>query len=426
MAATEPLPGTSDIWEPEVLNWVTLENTARDVFQRYSFTELRTPIFEKTNIFVHNLGNETDVVQKEMYTFQDRGGRSLTLRPEGTAGVIRAIANKGLNQGEESRVFYFGPMFRGERPAAGRRRQFHQVGVETVGANSPWTDAEIIAMLVHYLEEIGISGSKVSINTRGLPSDRPKISAALKEYFTPFLSEMCDDCKRRIETNVWRILDCKQPRCHEIAVQAPNILEMMCQESQDYFRNVCAALEKLGIHYEIAPRLVRGLDYYMHTVFEITHEGLGAQDALAGGGRYQIELPGNKKPLEGIGFAAGMERLLIARDSLNLNIKEEYGVDTYIVSLGENAILAGLKLAAQLRKQRLGGRIKADSSARSMKAQMRSANRENARIVLIQGDDEIAKGIITCRNMKTSDQQSIPITELSQWLSNNKEPIPAE
>ncbi len=419
MAVNEPLPGTSDLWEPEVLDWVTLENQSRNIFSRYGYAELRTPIFERTDIFVRNLGNETDVVQKEMYTFQDRGRRSLTLRPEGTAGVIRAIANKGLEQGEEARVFYFGPMFRGERPAAGRRRQFHQIGVEAVGANSPWMDAECIAMLVHFLAELGISGGKVLLNTRGLPEDRPRVSQALQDYFSPHSKDLCEDCQRRLSSNVWRMLDCKNPACHEIALDAPQILSLLGEESRIFFDSVCQGLSELAVTYELAPRMVRGLDYYVHTVFEITHPGLGAQDALAGGGRYRISLPGDKKVLEGIGFAAGMERLLLARESLGLQSAVPARTDTYIISLGTSAISTGLRLAGELRSLGLGGRVKADFSSRSLKAQMRSANRENASRVLILGEEEISQGSVICRDMKTSNQVTIPTSGLTSWFSQD-------
>jgi len=416
--AMEPLPGTADIWQPEVQEWVELETEARETFRRYGYSELRTPIFERTEVYVRGLGDETDVVQKEMYTFQDRGGRSLTLRPEGTAGVMRAIAGHGLEQNAEARVFYFGPMFRGERPAAGRRRQFHQIGVECVGTTFPWTDAECIAMLCHYLERIGVSGGKVLLNTRGLPEDRPAVSAALKEYFAPFAGEMCEDCRRRLETNVWRMLDCKVERCHEIALGAPRILDLLGPESRGYFDRVCQALEDLQIPYELAPRLVRGLDYYVHTVFEITHPGLGAQDALAGGGRYRFQMPGCKLPLEGIGFAAGMERLLLARHSLGLGGQETAPTaDTYIACLGEETILPGLRLAGELRQAGQGGQVKVDFSARSLKAQLRTANREGARFVLLLGGDELARGEVACRDMRDSAQESVALAKVGDWLA---------
>ncbi len=415
--ATEPLPGTSDLWEPEVIEWRQLEEKARNTFSRYGYSELRTPIFERTEVFVRNLGTETDVVQKEMYTFQDLGGRSLTLRPEGTAGVMRAIANHGLNTGEECRVFYMGPMFRGERPAAGRRRQFHQVGCEAVGCNSPWMDAEVIAMLTHFLAELGLEGAHVMINSRGLPEDRPAVTSALREYFQPRLDQMCEDCRRRFESNVWRMLDCKQPCCHEIAVGAPKIVDLMGDDSKEFFRNVCRGLDAMGIDYELAPRLVRGLDYYVHTVFEVTHGALGAQDALAGGGRYQLTLPGAGHPIEGIGFAAGMERLLIASEALGHKAELPPAADTYIAAFGDDAIAVALHLAAGLRAKAIGGRVHVDFSGRSMKGQLRSANRAGARALLILGENELSQNAVTVKNMASCEQQLVAQSEAANWVA---------
>ncbi len=417
---TEPLPGTSDIWEPETLDWIELENAARDVFHRYSFSEIRTPIFERTDVFVRNLGTETDVVQKEMYTFEDRGGRSLTLRPEGTAGVIRAIANKGLEQGEEARVFYFGPMFRGERPAAGRRRQFHQIGCETVGSNSPWQDVEVIAMLCQFLDRIGVQGGTVKINTRGLPEDRAPVAAKLREYFTPHLPELCEDCRRRLDTNVWRMLDCKNESCRAIAEKAPRIIDLLCPESRAYFDHVCQGLREVGVDYQFEPRLVRGLDYYIHTVFEVTHTGLGAQDALAGGGRYRIAFPGSKTPVEGIGFAAGMERLLIARQSLGHQTPERRPADVIVLCLGEQAVVPGLRLTQSLRAQFGELRFKTDYSCRSMKAQMRGANKIGAKLALILGENELAQGVAVCRDLTCGEQETIPLADISARLAKTE------
>lgn len=416
--ATEPLPGTSDLWEPEVLEWRVLEEKARSTFKRYGYSELRTPIFERTEVFVRNLGTETDVVQKEMYTFEDRGGRSLTLRPEGTAGVMRAIANHGLNTGDECRVFYMGPMFRGERPAAGRRRQFHQVGCEAVGCNSPWMDAEVIAMLTHFLAELGLTGAHVMINSRGLPEDRPAITEALREYFKPHLHEMCEDCQRRFENNVWRMLDCKQPVCHELAVGAPKIVDLLGDTSKDFFHNVCRGLDAMGVDYELAPRLVRGLDYYVHTVFEVTHSALGAQDALAGGGRYQITLPGSNNAIEGIGFAAGMERLLIASEALGNKVEPQPAADTYIAAFGNDAIAAALHIAAQLRAQSIGGRVHVDFSDRSMKGQLRGANRSGARALLIIGENELTNNVIAAKNMTNSEQVTLAQSDCANWVKS--------
>ena len=413
-ANTEPLPGTSDLWEPDVTAWRELEDTARDIFGRYGYTELRTPIFERTEVFVRNLGDQTDVVQKEMYTFNDRGGRSLTLRPEGTASVMRAVANRGLATGEECRVLYMGPMFRGERPAAGRRRQFHQIGCEAVGCDSPWMDAEVIAMYTHFLKALGIEGSRVMVNSRGLPADRPAIAQALQDYFRPHLDEMCEDCRRRFDSNVWRILDCKQPACHALAEGAPKIVDMLSPDSRAFFDRVCDGLAALDVQFELAPRLVRGLDYYVHTVFEITHNALGGQDAVAGGGRYQITLPGSNTPIEGIGFATGMERLLMIREALGHKPAEQPAADTYIVALGGNDVIsAGLKLAGQLRAQGLGGRVHADFTGRSMKAQMRAANRSGAARVLIIGENELASGSVVCKDMAGGTQETLPLAQVA-------------
>lgn len=414
--ATEPLPGTSDIWEPEVFGWVELEGITRDILGRYGYQELRTPVFERTEVFVRNLGDETDVVQKEMYTFEDRGGRSLTLRPEGTAGVMRAVANLGLGPGEECRVFYMGPMFRGERPSAGRKRQFHQIGVEAVGCNSPWMDAETIAMLVHYLDALGIKNPKVMINSRGIPEDRPAAAQALKDYFRPHLHEMCDDCKRRFETNVWRMLDCKQEACHQLALNAPHITDLLSDESKNFFKRVCDGLDRLGVAYEINPRLVRGLDYYIHTVFEITHPALGSEDAIAGGGRYRMTMPGSNTPIEGIGFAAGIERLLMTRAGLGLAPAARTAADTFIIAMGEAAIPSALQLAGELRHKGVGGRVMADVTGRSMKAQFRSANKSGAKKVLILGESEIAEGVVTLKDMTDSSQKSVKRDEIASRL----------
>ncbi len=414
--AAEPLPGTSDLWEPRVRDWVRLERVARDVFSRYGYGELRTPIFERTAVFTRTIGTDTDVVQKEMYTFEDRGGRSLTLRPEGTAGVIRAIANRGLGQGEEHRVFYMGPMFRGERPAAGRRRQFHQIGVECVGSCQPLADVECIAMLVHFLKETGIRDGRVLLNTRGLAEDRPRVARSLVEHFSPSLHAMCEDCRRRLNTNVWRILDCKTECCRAIVRTAPHMLDLVGDESRRFFESVCRGLDELGVYYELAPRLVRGLDYYVHTVFEITHSGLGAQDALAGGGRYTISPPGAKSPIEGVGFAAGIERLVLALRSAGAEPADSRGTDVYITVPGTGAENTGLSLAQQIRANCPGLRVRADFSGRSMKAQMRTANKLGARYVLILGEEERARNLVLCKDMNTSEQEAVPIADILEKI----------
>ena len=412
MAKSAPLPGTADIFPAEAGAWRFLENTARSVFARYNYGELRTPIFEATEVFQRGLGDETEVVQKEMYTFEDRGGRSVTLRPEGTAGAMRALLNTDVLNGVEQRVFYIGPMFRGERPAAGRRRQFHQVGVENVGRVAPELDAETIAMLLGFLEELGITGATLKLNTRGVAADRPASAAALKEYFTKHIDLLCDDCRKRLDGNVWRILDCKVESCREIIANVPDYSSMFSESSREYFQEVCKRLDWLGIKYEIDPFLVRGLDYYVHTVFEITHPGLGAQNAIAGGGRYELTLPGESKPVIGVGFAAGMERLMMVREALNLpaNGNEAEPKCAFIVALGEAAEEFKFKFAAELRNS---GIITATELAgKSMKAQMRAANRVNAACAVIVGDEELAKGIAVLKDLAGGEQKEVAFADL--------------
>jgi histidyl-tRNA synthetase len=414
MAKSFPPPGTSDIFPEEINCWYRLENTAKKEFSLYGYHELRTPVFEFTEVFKRGLGDDTEVVQKEMYTFEDRGGRSLTLRPEGTAGVMRALMNTDVMNGNEQRVFYIGPMFRGERPAAGRKRQFHQIGVENVGRVAPELDAECIAMLMLYLEKIGISGSTLLINTRGSIEDRKPAEKGLKEYFSQHIASMCQDCKDRLERNVWRILDCKQPECQDAINAAPDVVSMFSQESKDYFNRVCKLLDQLGVKYEVAPRLVRGLDYYVHTVFEVVHSGLGAQDAIAGGGRYELFLPDNKKPVIGVGFAAGMERLLMAQESLNVPEPENSLRPVFLVGLGENGRDFNIQLADELRKT--GVPVVNEIEVKSMKAQMRSANRIQATFAVICGEDELKNGILICKDMENGEQSEYSKEQLFEFF----------
>ncbi|OPZ26150.1 MAG: Histidine--tRNA ligase [Lentisphaerae bacterium ADurb.BinA184] len=413
----EPLPGTSDIWEPEVSQWVQLERAAREVFARYGYGEVRTPVFERTEVFVRGIGDQTEVVQKEMYTFADRGGRSLTLRPEGTAGVMRALANQGLGDGVERRVFYMGPMFRGERPAAGRRRQFHQIGVEAVGRSSPLMDAECLAMLVEFLRAAGIPGHRLLLNTRGTAEDRPRVTAAMRAALEPRRDELCEDCRRRLAENVWRILDCKVPSCQPVIATAPPIPELLGEASQAFFRRVCEALDSLSVAYVREPRLVRGLDYYEHTVFEVTCEvaSLGAQTAIAGGGRYRVALPGGGDAVAGVGFAAGVERLLLARGWGEQPAAALGPVEVYVAGLGPAGLMAGMRLAAVLRQA--GYRVLAEVEERSLKAQMRTANRIGAKMVLIQGESELAAGAVLGKNMSDSSQELVALDAVPAWLA---------
>lgn len=414
MATFAPPPGTADIFAEEAIRWRQLENTAAAVFGRYGYGELRTPIFEYTEVFQKGLGNETEVVQKEMYTFLDRGGRSLTLRPEGTAGVMRSLSNTDVMNGVEQRVYYYGPMFRGERPAAGRRRQFHQIGVENVGRVAPLLDAECISMLMQYLREIGIRDAKLSINTRGVMADRGPAGELLHNYFAKHIDTMCEDCKARLERNVWRILDCKQQHCREIVADAPDYVASFSEESRAYFEEVKAALTALGVPFTVDPLLVRGLDYYVHTVFEVTHNGLGAQTAIAGGGRYELYLPGQKKPVPGVGFAAGMERLLMVQDALGVGKNEKQTLPFYLVGLGSAARIANLKLAGELRAA--GIPVMTELEERSFKAQLRSADKCGARYTVVRGDSELEKGVAMLKSMESGEQTEIPADQLFDKL----------
>ena len=417
MAAFAPPPGTADIFPAESGSWRFLENTAAKVFSGYGYGELRTPIFEYTEVFQRGLGGETEVVQKEMYTFEDRGGRSLTLRPEGTAGVMRALTNTDVANGTEQRVFYYGPMFRGERPSAGRRRQFHQIGVENVGRCAALIDAECIAMLHNFLLAAGITGATFTINTRGVAADRVPAEAFLREYFSKHIDSMCPDCKNRLERNIWRILDCKQECCQQIINEAPSYLDSFSDESKAYFEEVKAALTRLNVPFKVSSRLVRGLDYYVHTVFEVTHDALGEQIAIAGGGRYELFLPGEKKPIPGVGFATGVERLLMVREALNAPAPDGDKCDCYLIGLGAAARMENLVLADALRKA--GKNIALELEERSFKAQMRSANRSQAPLTLIRGESEMEKGIAIIKNMADGSQCEVPDNEVLNYLLAN-------
>ncbi len=414
MANFSPPPGTADIFPAEALRWQRLESVARAVFSRYGYGELRTPMFEYTEVFQRGLGDDTEVVQKEMYTFLDRGGRSLTLRPEGTAGVMRSLLNTDVLNGVEQRVYYQGSMFRGERPAAGRRREFHQIGVENVGRIAPELDAENIAMLMHFLEELGITGASLRLNTRGVMADRGPAGEMLRAYFLPHLGTMCPDCQTRFQRNIWRILDCKQQACRDVVAGVPDYLAAYSADSRQYFERVLRALDALKVPYEEDRFLVRGLDYYVHTVFEVTHSALGGQSAVAGGGRYEVFLPEASRPAPGVGFAAGVERLLMVQDALGAGEIPAEGADIYLIGLGEAARMANLSLSAELRRQ--GLRVELEVEDKSFKAQMRGANRSCARKTLIRGEDELARKMVVLKEMSDGSQQEIPEEALLRVL----------
>ncbi len=410
MASTEfqSLQGMSDLYAPEIYLWRMIEERARTLFNSYGYEELRTPSLEKLSVFKRSIGDTTDVVQKEMYAFKDRGGRELALRPEGTAGTIRHLAGRG-EEGLNARVFYMAPMFRCERPQAGRKRQFHQVGVEATGEPNPLADAECIALQQNLLEVWGLTDSTIKINSRGTKEDQKLIAENLQRLLEPSRSSLCEDCQRRMDENVLRVIDCKNPKCKEIAATLPEMRSFMTKESQDYLNTVIETLSKMGVVVEYDRSLVRGLDYYVHTVWEITHGALGAQNAIAGGGRYEIAL--GKKGIPGVGFAMGIERVITALEACGITADQfvpEGG--TWLISLGEAALAENMKLARELRNK--GVRCGMELAAKSMKAQMRKANREGAEKVIIRGEDELTKGTVIVKNMEEGSQEEMNLEDI--------------
>lgn len=408
----QPVQGMSDVASPEIALWQAVEDSARRVFSLYHVEEVRTPILEPTELFTRSIGDTTDVVQKEMYTFEDRGGRSLTLRPEGTAGVMRHAAALGPD-GADARLYYLGPMFRYERPQAGRKRQFHQVGVEALGPASPAADAEIIALQQHLFAAWGLRDVRVEINTRGLPEDRAAVAAGLRDALRPHLSALCDDCRRRFEVNVLRVLDCKQAACNAVVDGLPPVTSFMGEASRMYLDEVLRLLKLLDIPVKQNPRLVRGLDYYVHTVWECRHPALGAQDAIGAGGRYAMEVGGTA--LEGVGFGLGLERVVTAVR------KENPGGQgpaprpaAWIVSQGAKARDENLVLAQTLRLR--GVRCGIGLGDRSLKAQMRAANKAGAAFAVIRGEREMEKGLLVLKNMGDGSQEELAMPDLIERL----------
>jgi histidyl-tRNA synthetase len=409
MASNEfqPLQGMSDIYAPDIYIWRMIEEKSRAIFNSYGYEELRTPVLEKLSVFKRSIGDATDVVQKEMYSFKP-GKHEIAMRPEGTAGTIRHLAGRG-EEGLNARVFYMAQMFRYERPQAGRKRQFNQIGVEATGDANPLADAECIALQQHLLEAWGLSGSKIKISTRGMPEDRQPVADGLRNALQPHLNELCDDCQRRIDENVLRVIDCKNEGCGKIVEQIPSAIDFMSEESRNYLDQVVSALSSMDIEVEVDPKLVRGLDYYVHTVWEITHGALGAQNAIAGGGRYEIAL--GRKAVPGVGFAMGMERVITSLEACGITADQfapKGGV--WLVSLGEAALAENMKLARELRAK--GIRCGMELEAKSMKAQMRKANRVGAEKVIIRGEDELAEGTAVVKDMNEGSQETLELKDV--------------
>ena len=408
--------GTHDILPAEVHKWHEAEARMRALADIYNYKEIRTPLIEATELFARGVGEGTDIVDKEMYTFQDKGGRMLTLRPEGTASVARACIEHSLTFSGVLKLYYMGPIFRYDRPQAGRYRQAHQIGVEALGSLDPALDAEVIALAHSYFSSFKLQGLKVEVNSIGCPDCRPSYKDALKAFFKNNLEQMCPDCQRRYELNPLRILDCKSAKCREFVQDIPRNQDFLCPECQTHFETVLDYLEELKIPYAINHFIVRGLDYYTRTVFEFLSSHLGAQNALCGGGRYDglFEALGGK-PTPAVGWALGMERTIMVAESQGYGFKAPACPQVYLITLGAAAFDHGMQLLQELRASGIGADI--DYQQRGMKAQMKTAVQSGARYAIIIGEDELASGAYGVKDMASGIQQSLDKTALLKILT---------
>ncbi|MGA8942136.1 MAG: histidine--tRNA ligase [Thermoactinomyces sp.] len=412
--------GTDDILPEESGKWQWIEETARKICRLYGFKEIRTPLFEHTELFQRGVGEATDIVEKEMYTFQDRGERLLSLRPEGTAGVVRSFVEKKIfAEPQPTKWYYMGPMFRYENPQAGRRRQFHQFGTEVFGSDDPALDAEVIALGIHYFRALGLKKVRVELNTVGDPETRARYRQKLIDYFEPHKEQLSREAQERLYKNPLRILDSKDPKTKEIAEGAPSILDYLSEAAEQHFSKVKEYLDLLEMPYVVNDRLVRGLDYYTHTAFEYTVDVPGAQaGSIGGGGRYNRlveEFGGPDMP--GFGFGIGMERVLLALEQQKVEIPVSTGLDCYLITLGETAKAAGVKWLEALRQA--GITADRDYLNRKMKAQFKQADRNGARFVAILGDNELEQGKINVKNQVTGEQETIDLDQFISYIREN-------
>jgi len=411
----EPLQairGTRDLLPGETEAWDVVEGIVREVMALFQFREIRTPIFEETQLFARGIGEHTDIVSKEMYTFTDQGGRSITLRPEGTAPVVRAWLQHRLGaQGSIDKLFYLGPMFRQEAPQKGRARQFHQFGAEIIGTDAPEADVEIILLFVAILEALGLDGWTLKLGTLGSLADRTEYRAELVTFLTGIEQLLCPDCRARIETNPLRVLDCKREECRQASAGAPVLFDYLGQESRAHFETVQALLSDRGVPFAVDARMVRGLDYYEHTTFEFVSPDLGAQDSICGGGRYDglAEMIGSAERVPGVGYAAGLERIMLALEAAGTDMDFEPLCDVALVAIGDEARRVLFGLCDALR--RAGVACTMELTSRSVKAQMREANRREALLALIAGDADLAENVVTLKNLDDGEEQKIALTE---------------
>lgn len=404
---TKAIKGTKDVLPKDVHKNQYIEATALDIASKFGYKEIRTPVFEHTELFQRGVGDTTDVVQKEMYTFDDKGGRSITLRPEGTSGAVRSYLENGLcNEALPQKVCYLISCYRYEKPQAGRLREFHQFGVECFGSASPLADAEIIALAKSLFDTLGVKDLSLEINSIGCPTCRAEYHKALKEYFSSRKDELCDTCKSRLDRNPMRILDCKSPICHEIAEGAPVVIDYLCDECKEHFENVQKYLKAQNIEYTINPQIVRGLDYYTKTVFEFVSNSIGAQGTVCGGGRYDglvEELGGQHTP--SLGCAIGIERLMLLMEAQGCEFPEAEKPDLFIVALGEKATLKAVEIAKDMREEGFSALL--DLNQRSVRAQMKYADKLGAKFNVVIGDNEVEAKTAKLKNMQTGEETEI-------------------
>ncbi len=403
--------GTKDVLPQEVYKWHYVEKAFDDICKRYGFNEMRTPVFEHTELFKRGVGDTTDIVQKEMYTWE-QAKRSLTLRPEGTAPVVRSLVEHKLYAEVQPQKYYYNiPCFRYEKPQSGRLRAFHQFGIEIFGTDNMMADAEIISLAKDFLDEMGIEDVKLHINSIGCPNCREEYKKVLKEFLAPKYDQLCDTCKDRYERNPIRILDCKSPEDQEAVKGAPRMIDHLCQECKDAFDELQEDLDALGIEYEIDPGIVRGLDYYTKTAFEFISGKLGAQNTVCGGGRYDhlSETLGGP-PIPGVGFGLGIERLLLTMEESGIEIPKPEGADAFIAFVGDEAKKKALSLTGELRRK--GLKIAMDPMGRNMKGQFKYADRLSARYTIVIGDDEIAKGVVSVKEMESGEQKEVAFDQV--------------
>ena len=409
--------GTKDVLPADAYKWHFVEDTARKIAARYNLKEIRTPVFEHTELFLRGVGDTTDIVNKEMYTFLDKGERSITLKPEGTAGVVRSFIENGLASGVlPLKMYYLTPVFRYERPQAGRLREHHQFGVEIFGGKGSETDAEVILLARDYIAALGVEGVELNLNSIGCKHCRPKFNEALKEYLRPHLPEMCDTCRSRFDKNPLRILDCKEEVCSKINENAPKTVDFLCDECREHFEKLKEILDACGVKYKLNPKLVRGLDYYSKTVFEFVSTSIGSQGTVLGGGRYDTLIENLGGPqVPAVGFGSGIERMLLVLENTGKRIPEEAPLGVYVAGLDDGGRKAAFQLCDTLRKMDVSAEF--DHAARSVKAQFKYAGKVGAKYVVVIGSNELESGEYTVKNMADSTSETVKAERVAEYLA---------